>query len=118
MNKAFVFAGPVKLSLMALVLALSGAPALLAAQAEVAPSRGLDNPLNRNPARRSGVSDSAPVEQDTRNSSTRPTLPAAPAAPDTRDAAPPAPDTSRDVPPPALEPATPSGPAGLKPPVS
>ena len=118
MNNAFVFARPVKLSLVVFMLALSCAPALVAAQAEVPPAQGLNNPLNRNPLNRRGLSDSAPVEQDPRNSTTRPTLPAAPVKPDARDAAPPAQDRSRGVPPPAQAPVTPSGTTLFKPRVS
>jgi hypothetical protein len=57
---------------------------------------GFDNPLNRNPRRRSGFSDAAPVSQDSRNSSSRPTLPAASPSPDPRSYVPP-PDPSRDA---------------------
>lgn len=94
-------------------LAATGAlaPTWVAAQAVVAPSAApagqtaaqdlgnpvRSNPRNRNPDRRSGVSDSAPVAQDPRNSTSRPTLPAAPDTPDSRDAVLPAPDNTRDA---------------------
>lgn len=81
---------------MALAFAAALAPALAAAQAQE-----LNNPLNRNPRNRTGIADSAPVYQDPRNSSTRPTQPAASRKPDPRDTVP-APDPSRDVPPTAL----------------
>lgn len=92
--------------LMAAMLALCNAPALVAAQVERPSAPGLDNPLNRNPLNRRGLSDSAPAALDPRNSTTRPTLPAAPPEPDIRDAAPPEPDGSRDIAPPAVEPGT------------
>jgi hypothetical protein len=68
-----------------------------------APQPGLNNPLNRNPDRRSGEPDPSPLMQDERDSSSRPTQPAEPGAPDPRDAVLPAPDTARDLlsPPPA-----------------
>ena len=97
--------------LMAAMLALCNAPALVAAQVERPSAPGLDNPLNRNPLNRRGLSDSAPAALDPRNSTTRPTLPAAPPGPDIRDAAPPEPDGLRDVAPPALEPGTVPAPA-------
>lgn len=49
-------------------------------------AQGLNNPLNRNPQDRSSVPDTASVTQDLRNSSTRPTQPAAPSEPDPRNA--------------------------------
>jgi hypothetical protein len=85
-----------RLLTMALTVAAALVPALAAAQAQ-----DLNNPLNRNPRNRSGIADSAPVFQDPRNSSTRPTQPAAPRKPDSRDTVP-APDPSRDVAPTAL----------------
>ncbi len=81
---------------MAQVAQMTAAP--VTAPVAQAPQPRLKNPLNRNPARRSGVPDSAPVMQDERNSSSRPTQPAAPASPDPRDAVLPAPDTARDLP--------------------
>lgn len=92
-----------------LALSFSLAPAWVAAQGEMGASSGasagqssqkkLVNPLNRNPNRRNGISDTAPVPvpDDPRNSSTRPTLPAAPSTPDPRDVVPPQPDGSRDL---------------------
>ncbi len=99
--------------MLATVLAVTGVllPTWVAAQAVVSPSgapagqapaQDLSNPaninpLNRNPDRRSGVSDSAPVAQDPRNSSSRPTLQAAPGTPDSRDAVLAPPDRTRDA---------------------
>ena len=103
------FARSSKKPLMAIMLALSLslAPAWVAAQGGLGSSSGvsagqpsqkkLANPLNRNPSRRSGIPDTAPVPDDPRNSSTRPTLPAAPSTPDPRDVVPPQPDSSRDL---------------------
>ena len=116
MNKAWTFARLVKQLLVVIFLVLACAPALVAAQTMQTAqtlSPGLGNPLNRNPLNRRGLSDSAPVEQDLRNSTTRPTLPSAPVAPDVRDVVVPAPDRSRDVTQPAAEPVTPSSPPGL-----
>lgn len=104
--------------LMAVMLSMTGLPAMVAAQtptptpiapAPALPSPGLANPLDRNPLNRSGVPDSAPVMQDIRDSSTRPTLPAAPASPDVRDADKQPPDKTRDaqLPPPDLVPVKP-----------
>ena len=81
---------------LALMLGAVLAPALVAAQA-----LDQNNPLNRNPRNRTGFADSAPVAQDPRNSTTRPTQPTASRKPDTRDTVP-APDPSRDVPATAL----------------
>ena len=61
------------------------------------PTPTLPNPLNRNPGRRSGLSDAAPVMQDERNSTSRPTLPAAPGTPDSRDTVLPAPNGAFDT---------------------
>ncbi|MES2361424.1 MAG: hypothetical protein V4646_06440 [Pseudomonadota bacterium] len=114
MNKTFVFAKLVKLLkgpwlLIALALAFLLMPAWVAAQGGMGSSSGsgasagnasskkLLNPLSRNPGRRSGIPDTAPVPDDPRNSSTRPTLPAAPVTPDPRDVVPPQPDGSRDL---------------------
>ena len=52
-------------------------------------------PLARNPERRSGIPDTAPVQQDLRDSTSRPTLPAAPDTLDVRDAILPTPDSTR-----------------------
>ena len=99
--------------MLATVCAITGAlvPTWVAAQAALSPSgapadqapaQDLSNPantglMNRNPDRRSGVFDSAPVAQDPRNSSSRPTLPAAPGTTDSRDAVLPPPDRTRDA---------------------
>lgn len=115
MGKTFVFARSAKWAkllkgpwlLIALALAFLLMPAWVAAQGGTGSSSGasagqpspkkLLNPLNRNPGRRSGIPDTAPVPDDPRNSSSRPTLPAAPNAPDPRDVLPPQPDGSRDL---------------------
>lgn len=115
MAKTFVVTRPAKWAkllkgpwlVIALALAFLLMPAWVAAQGGMGSPSGasagqssqkkLVNPLNRNPSRRSGIPDTAPVPDDPRNSSTRPTLPAAPSAPDPRDVVPPQPDSSRDL---------------------
>jgi hypothetical protein len=91
-KSAGMAARPATVMAVALTLAAVLAPALVAAQAP-----DLNNPLNRNPRNRTGFADSAPVVQDPRNSTSRPTQPAASRKPDVRDTVP-APDPSRDVP--------------------
>ena len=106
MNKTF--AGAKAAFALTATLALAGAlaPSWVAAQGPATPpgqgsAQNLNNPLNRNPANRSGGPDTAPVPVDPRNSTSRPTLPAAPGTPDSRDAAQPAPEPARDAAPPA-----------------
>lgn len=111
MKHSFFSAASANRWLIAVMLALCSAPALVAAQVELPPAPRLDNPLNRNPLNRRGLSDSAPAALDPRNSTTRPTMPAAPRGPDIRDAAPSEPEPLRDVAPPVLEPATVPAPA-------
>lgn len=100
---------PMRAPLVAAMLLLAGGPAMVAAQTPELPSTGLGNPLDRNPLNRSNVPDSAPVVQDVRDSSTRPTLPAAPSSPDIRDADKQPADKTRDaeIPPPELVPVKP-----------
>ena len=98
------------LTVALLLAAAAGLPAGALAQ-------GLNNPLNRNPQDRSSVPDTATVTQDVRNSSTRPTQPAAPSQPDERNADLAPRDTSRYTsaapvaPPPPVIPASPAVPA-------
>ena len=49
-------------------------------------AQGLSNPLNRNPQDRSSVPDTATVTQDVRDSTSRPSQPAAPSQLDERNA--------------------------------
>lgn len=71
------------------------------------------NPTNRNPARRT-IPDNAPVPQDSRDSTTRPTTPAAVAPDAARDAVRPA-DPSRDVAPTAPSTSTPGQASSVQP---
>jgi hypothetical protein len=75
-KSAGMAARPATVMAVALTLAAVLAPALVAAQAP-----DLNNPLNRNPRNRTGFADSAPVVQDPRNSTSRPTQPAHRASP-------------------------------------
>lgn len=116
MNQALIFltlTRRVRLPLVAVMLSLAGGSAMVAAQTTAAPpatpSTRVSNPLDRNPLNRSGVPDTATVLQDIRDSTTRPTLPAAPSTPDIRDADKQPPDATRDaqLPPPQLVPVKP-----------
>ena len=73
------------------------------------------NPGYRNPDRRSGIPDTSPVTQDLRDSSSRPTLPAASDLLDPRDTLP-VPDSARDAPPQAPQPPEPPGIVPVTPP--
>lgn len=95
---------------LTLAFGVVGAAALLPADALAQGAPGLNNPLNRNPQDRSSVPDTAPVTQDARNSSTRPTESAAPSQPDVRNADVPPADSSRDT---TIEPLAPASPDAI-----